>query len=169
MAEGVRFVWHNRVFAFLIGLAYYNMFFGISLSILFPVIAKDVLHVGPDVLGIMWAAMGGGSLLGVAMASNLSAPRHQRRILVGGQLLLGAAMIGFAIIPIYWLSLLLLFVLGPGPPRSTSQSNRTSRCSCRTSFGAESWGCGASYIRASGRWGRSSSAPWRQRRRHRCR
>jgi Na+/melibiose symporter-like transporter len=114
MAKGVRFVWHNRVFAFLIGLAYYNMFFGVSLSILFPVIAKDVLHVGPDVLGIMWAAMGSGSLLGVAIASNLSAPRHQRRILVGGQLLLGVAMIGFAIIPIYWLSLLLLFVLGAG-------------------------------------------------------
>jgi DHA3 family macrolide efflux protein-like MFS transporter len=58
--------------------------------------------------------MGVGSLVGVVVASNLSAPRYQRRILVGGQLLLGLAMIGFALTPIYWLSLAALFVLGAG-------------------------------------------------------
>ena len=114
MADGARFIWRNPVFAFLIGLAYYHMFFGISMSILFPVIAKDVLQVGPDVLGVMWGAMGMGSLAGVVLASNLAAPRHQRRILVGGQLLLGCAMLGFALTPIYWLSLLLLFAMGVG-------------------------------------------------------
>lgn len=114
VAEGVRFIWRNRIFAFLIGLAYYNMFFGLSFSILFPVIAKDVLQVGPDVLGVMWGAMGIGSLAGVIVASNLSTPRHQRRLLVGGPLLLGASMIGFALTPVYWLSLVILFVLGAG-------------------------------------------------------
>ncbi len=114
MTDGARFIWRNKVFAFIIGLAYYHMFFGVSMSILFPVIAKDVLQVGPEVLGIMWAALGAGSLLGVVVASNLAEARHQRFILSGGQLLLGVAMIGFAVTPIYWLSLTLLFLLGLG-------------------------------------------------------
>ena len=114
MAMGVRFIWRNRVFAFLIGLAYYSMFFGSSLTILFPVIAKDSLHVGPEVLGVMWGAMGIGSLVGVVVASNLAAPRLQRRLLLGSLLLLGASMIGFALTPIYWVSLVILFALGTG-------------------------------------------------------
>ncbi len=114
MAAGVRFIMRNRVFTFLIGLAYYHMFFGVSMSILFPVIAKDVLHVGPDSLGFMWGAMGLGSLIGVIAASNLSDPRYQKLVLGGGQLSLGIGMIGFAITPIYWLSLGLLFLLGAG-------------------------------------------------------
>jgi MFS family permease len=114
MAQGVHFIWRNRTFAFLIGIAYYHMLFGVSMYILFPVIAKDVLHVGPDVLGVMFAAMGGGSLLGVVLASNLAEPRYQRGILLGGQLVLGIGMIGFGLTPIYWLSLVLLFALGAG-------------------------------------------------------
>jgi MFS family permease len=114
MADGVRFIWHNRVFTFLIGLAYYHMFFGISMSVLFPVIAKDVLHVGPDSLGFMWSAMGLGSLIGVIAASNLSDPRYQRLVIGGGQLLLGIGMVGFAVSPFYGLSLGLLFLLGAG-------------------------------------------------------
>ncbi len=114
MAAGVHFIWRNRVFAFLIGLSYYSMFFGNSMTILFPVIAKDSLQVGPEVLGVMWGAMGVGSLVGVFVASNLSAPSHQRRLLVGSLLLLGTSMIGFALTPIYWLSLVVLFALGTG-------------------------------------------------------
>ena len=49
---------------FLIGTAYYNMAFGVSLAVLFPVFAKDVLGVGPEGLGFMWGAMGVGSVAG---------------------------------------------------------------------------------------------------------
>jgi MFS family permease len=114
MAEGVRFTLRKPTFAFLIGLAYFAMFFGTSLGILFPVIAKDTLHVGPEVLGIMWGAQGIGSLIGVFVASNLSSPRYQRPMLVGSTLLFGASMIGFGLSPIYLLSLALLVALGTG-------------------------------------------------------
>jgi MFS family permease len=114
MAAGVRFIWRNRVFLLLIGLAYYSMFFGNALTILFPVIAKDSLHVGPEVLGVMFGALGIGSLTGVVVASHLSAPRHQHWLLIGSLLLLGAAMIGFALMPIYWLSLVTLVAVGTG-------------------------------------------------------
>ncbi|HEY3117217.1 MAG TPA: MFS transporter [Chloroflexota bacterium] len=114
MAEGVRFVWRNRIFSILIGLAYYNMFFGISLSVLFPIIAKDVLHTGPDALGVMYGAMGIGSLAGVFAAAHFSGPERQRYMLIGGPLLLGASMIGLAVTPVFWLSLVVLFGVGAG-------------------------------------------------------
>jgi hypothetical protein len=114
MADGVKFIWRDRIFALLIGMAYYNMFFGMSLAVLFPVIAKDVLHVGPDVLGSMYGAMGVGSLCGVIFASQRSAPEQRGKMLVGGSLVLGASMAGFALSSVYWVSLATLFGVGVG-------------------------------------------------------
>ena len=114
MAEGARFIWRERIFAHLIGVAYYNMFFGISLGVLFPVIAKDILFVGPFWLGMMHTAVGVGSVAGVVIAATLAHPRHQHRLLVGGSLALGSSMVLFALSTTYFLSLGVLFVLGTG-------------------------------------------------------
>ncbi len=114
MNEGAHFIWRERIFAFLIGVAWYTMFFGISFTILLPVIAKDILHVGPDSLGIMWAAQGVGSMAGVVLASHYASPRHQRRTLVLSPVLLGGSMIALALIPIYWVSLFIFFLVGTG-------------------------------------------------------
>ncbi len=114
MAEGGRFIWRNRIFAHLIGVAYYNMFFGISLGVLFPVVAKDILDVGPFWLGMMHTATGVGSVAGVVVAAVLVHPRHQHRLLVGGSVTLGVSMVLFAWSTIYFLSLGLLFALGTG-------------------------------------------------------
>lgn len=114
MADGLKYIWRQRIFSFLIGMAYYNMVFGISMTVLFPVFAKDVLLVGPEGLGLMWGAMGVGSVAGVFAASSLTLPLQQRRLLVGGSLVLGVFMIAFALSTEYWLSLALLFALGTG-------------------------------------------------------
>ncbi len=114
MAEGGRFIWRNRIFAHLIGVAYYNMFFGISLGVLFPVVAKDILDVGPFWLGMMHTATGVGSVAGVVVAAVLAHPRHQHRLLVAGSVTLGVSMVLFAMSTIYFLSLGLLFALGTG-------------------------------------------------------
>ena len=114
MAAGAKFIWRNRIFAHLIGVAYYNMFFGISLGVLFPVVAKDILDVGPFWLGMMHTGVGVGSVAGVVVAAMLANPRHQHRVLVGGSVVLGLSMVLFAFSRSYFLSLALLFVLGTG-------------------------------------------------------
>ena len=114
MAAGAKFIWHRRIFAHLIGMAYYNMLFGISLSVLFPVVAKDILGVGPFLLGVMHTAMGVGSIAGVVTAATFARPRLQHRMLVGGSLALGVSMVLFALSESYLLTLGLLFVLGTG-------------------------------------------------------
>jgi MFS family permease len=118
MAAGARFIWDQRIFAFLIGFAYYNMAFGQAMTILMPVIAKDVLDVGPEALGLMWAAQGVGSLAGVIISSKYSSPGNQRRLLVFNPVLMGASMITFGFIPIYFASLFILFVFGTGASAS---------------------------------------------------
>ena len=114
MGAAVRYISGERVFAFLIGTAYYNATFGISVSVLFPVFAKDVLGVGPEGLGLMWAATGVGSVTGVFIASGMTSPRQQRTLLTGGPAAMGAFMLGFALSQQYWLSLGLLFAVGAG-------------------------------------------------------
>ena len=114
MAEGAKFIWRERVFAFLIGLAWYNMAFGISFTVLLPVIAKDILHADAGSLGMMWGAQGIGSMAGVILSSHYAKPWHQRRALIFNPILLGAAMIALALIPVYWISLIIFFLIGMG-------------------------------------------------------
>jgi MFS family permease len=114
MAEGARFIWEQKIFAFLIGIAWYTMFCGISFTILLPVIAKDILDVGPGSLGTMWAAQGIGSMVGVILASHYSKPSEQRRSLIGAPILLGGSMIVLALTPIYWVSLVVFVLIGTG-------------------------------------------------------
>ncbi len=114
MAAGVKYIWRERIFSFLIGIAYFNMVFGYSMSVLFPVFAEDILRVGPEGLGLMWGAMGIGSVTGVIIASSFTRPFQQRALLVGGTAVMGTFMLAFALSTSYWLSLALLFIIGTG-------------------------------------------------------
>ena len=114
LTDGVGFIFRNRILAVLIGMSYYNMFFALSLSILFPVFARDILDVGPSGLGLMYMAMGVGSLIGAIAAARRAAPSQQRGLLVGGSVALGGFTIVFALSTSYLLSLATLFLLGLG-------------------------------------------------------
>lgn len=114
MKAGARFIWDKRIFAFLISLAYYNMVFGQSMTVLMPIIAKDVLGVGPDGLGMMWGIQGVGSLAGVIVASKYSAPGNQRRQLIFNPILMGGSVIAFGLTPFYGVSLFILLLFGVG-------------------------------------------------------
>ena len=114
MVMGLQFIWRNRIFAFLIGMTYFTMFFGLSLSILYPVIAKDILGVGPSGLGLMYAAFGVGSLLGAVGASAAVGLLGRRLVIVGGSAALGVFIVLFAVSTWYPLSLLFLALAGTG-------------------------------------------------------
>lgn len=114
MQEGARFIWRERIFAFLIGLAWYNMFFGISFTVLLPVIQIDILKVDESALGWMWGLMGVGSVAGVIISTHFSKPGHQRWSLIVNPIYLGIAMVGLALSPFFLLSLFILFIVGTG-------------------------------------------------------
>ncbi|MPZ50748.1 MAG: MFS transporter [Dehalococcoidia bacterium] len=109
---GLSFIRDNFLFAFLIGMTFFNSFFGQSGLTLMPVFAEDVLDVGPSGLGFLFSAYGTGTFLGVLIASNLGNFEHKGLLIVLGATAFGGFLLLFAICPYYPLALLPLFLAG---------------------------------------------------------
>lgn len=112
--EGVRFVWTNRIYASLISVVYVNMLFGLAMHVLFPVVAKDVLGMGPKALGMMFTAQGIGSFIGAVVGARWMAARDQGKWTVIGSLVLGGSAIMFGLSQWYLVTLAVLCIAGFG-------------------------------------------------------
>ena len=108
---GLRFVWSNRVLLGGISLDLFGVLFGGATALL-PVYAKEILHVGPQGLGLLRSAPAVGALCVGIMLS-----RRAIRSGVGKKLLIavavyGAAIVAFGVSRSFPLSLLLLAISG---------------------------------------------------------
>ena len=112
--SGLRLVARSPIFAFLIGMTYFVNFFAWSFQSLFPIFAKDLLGVGTEGLGLMYSALGAGSLAGAAIAASLSGVRLRGWLIIGGAALEGAILVLFALSPWFTVALVLLFLAGLG-------------------------------------------------------
>ena len=112
IGEGIGFVVHNHIFAFLIGMTFLNSFFGMSYIILLPIYATDILDVGPEGLGNMHAVGGIGAVAIIAIAAALSKSQRKGFYLIAGAMVFGISIILFAYSTNYYLSLLMLLVGG---------------------------------------------------------
>ncbi len=94
-------------------------FFGTA-TILMPVFAKDVLHVGAQGLGLLYSAPAiGGVVAGLLVAVMHHRINHQGRVIIASVILYGAATIGFGLSKTLPLSLLFLSLVGFGDMVST--------------------------------------------------
>jgi len=111
LVDGLRFLGHTRVMLAAITLDLFAVLLGGATTLL-PIFAQDILRVGPIGLGWLQAAS---SLGAVCMALTLAQRppfKHAGRILllaVGG---FGLATIVFGLSHWFWLSLVMLFILG---------------------------------------------------------
>ena len=111
LLTGMRFVWSQPLILGAMSLDLFSVFLG-GAEALLPVFASEILHVGPQGLGILRAAPAlGAVLMGVFLA-------HRRPIERAGRALLAAvavfalAIIGFGLSTNFGLSLVLLAVSG---------------------------------------------------------
>ncbi len=81
---------------------------------LVPVIARDVLHVGPGPMGVLIAAAGMGALVGAVLVASASSIHFHGWLYMGGSMLAFAALLVFALSDRYFLSIPALLVLGLG-------------------------------------------------------
>ena len=81
---------------------------------LVTVVARDVLHVGPTLIGTLQAAEGLGSAVGAAFIAFAVGLRYHGRVYVGGSLLSLLALFCFSISEWYIVSFPILFFLGLG-------------------------------------------------------
>lgn len=79
-----------------------------------PIIARDVLHVGPGLMGLLQAADGMGALVGAILIASAPNLRHHGRVFLGGSMLGLLALLAFSFSQQYGLSFLALLVLGLG-------------------------------------------------------
>lgn len=112
--DGVRLIWHSKVILFLIGMMFFNGFFGASYVVLLPVFAKDILGGSGSLLGFLFMASGVGALSGALIAASLGSFRRRGWLLFSGAALQGVVIFAFALSKWPAISLLVLPLAGVG-------------------------------------------------------
>ena len=122
LSSGFKYVLRTPIIAMLLGCNFLMVFFSLTYFMLLPGFAKDVLNAGPDDLGLLISLSGIGSLLGSLYVASFSNRKRARLLLIGG-LLMGVSLLGFAWSTHFWLSTVLLTVVGFGQASRMSLSN----------------------------------------------
>ena len=87
---------------------------GFPYTTLMPVIARDVLHGGPNAMGFLMAAAGLGAVSGALFMASRKNVRGLGRILPIATTIFGAGHMAFSLSRNFWLSLPLLLFTGTG-------------------------------------------------------
>lgn len=111
LKAGIRFVYHKQEMLAAITLDLFAVLFGGAVALL-PVFASDILHVGPQGLGLLRAAPFFGSvMMGLFLAYNPPTRNAGRNLLIAVACF-GLAIIGFALSRDFVVSLAMLFLTG---------------------------------------------------------
>jgi len=81
---------------------------------LYPIYARDILTVGPQGLGMLYAASAAGALMGAIGLSLFGQIKQAGRWILFGVTVYGVCLLGFAYSKWFWLSILLLAGSGIG-------------------------------------------------------
>lgn len=111
VAEGVRFVWNDKLILSAMSLDLLAVFFGGATALL-PIYAADILHIGATGLGWLRAAPAVGAGLTAVWIAHRKPFKNAGIVLLGTVAAFGAATIGFAVSTVAWLSFLMLFLTG---------------------------------------------------------
>jgi MFS family permease len=112
---GLSYVWQHRPTLWLLVLVAINMGIGMQYSVLIPLFARDLLHVGAHGYGFLMAAQGLGAVISaIVMNSRSTAPKVLRQNLVFGIFCMAIATAGFGLSRLMWVSLLAQMFIGVG-------------------------------------------------------
>jgi predicted MFS family arabinose efflux permease len=81
-------------------------------SALITIFAKDVLHVGPEGLGLLLSSVGAGAIVGTIALVAVGEVRPKGALMIAAGALYAIALLGFAVSTTFALSITVLFVLG---------------------------------------------------------
>jgi MFS family permease len=111
LREGLAFLFQRRLFLGAMTLDLLAVLFGGAVAIL-PVFADEVLHVGPQGLGMLRAAPAVGAVLMSILLALRPPPRRAGPTFLKAVAIFGVCMIAFALSRSFWLSLFVLAVSG---------------------------------------------------------
>ncbi len=111
IGDGLRFVWNTQILLGSQALDMFSVLFGGAVALL-PAFIADILHAGPEALGILRAAPAAGAVLVGLWLSNRPPGRNAGRIMLFAVAGFGLCIIGFALSRHLWLSAILLMFSG---------------------------------------------------------
>ncbi|HEY4583418.1 MAG TPA: MFS transporter [Lysobacter sp.] len=111
IGEGVRFVFGHQILLGALALDMFAVLLGGAIS-LAPAFIHDVLHRGPEALGILRAAPALGAVAVGAWLARHPLERHAGRVLLGAVAGFGLCVIGFGLSTSFWLSTAILVASG---------------------------------------------------------
>ena len=116
LMEGLKFIKGNSIFSFLIGMTFFNSFFGMAYIILMPVFAVDILDVGARGQGLLLGVSGAGALLTTLWLGSRTNVQYRGLLVVGGAVVFGVLLAAFAltadVVGSFALAMTLIFFMG---------------------------------------------------------
>ena len=114
LSVGVGYFWSTPVVLAIIGSGFALGFFGTAYLQVLPAFAKEELDVGVGEAGLLITAAGIGSLAGSIILASLGNFRHKNWLIMGTFLTFCLALFMFAWSPWYWVSWVILLLVGFG-------------------------------------------------------
>src|SRR5690606_36117891 len=108
---GLRSVFNNQIILSAISLDLFAVLFGGAVALL-PIFTSEILHVGPEGLGLLRAAPWVGALIMAFYLTHNPITKNVGKILLASVAGFGVCMILFALSTSFWYSLVLLAVSG---------------------------------------------------------
>lgn len=111
IAEGARFVLSNQYMLGAIALDMFSVLLGGAVAML-PAFIKDILHEGPEALGLLRAAPAVGSIVVALWLTRFPLKRHAGHVLLTATACFGLSTATFAMTQQLWASALVLLIYG---------------------------------------------------------
>ena len=112
LVEGLRYVRNRPRVSSLLLLAAVNSLFGAPYFSMVPIYARDIFHLGETGLALLMGTAGAGAFFGALLVAYLGDFRRKGWLVLGGAILFGMCITGFAVSSRLTLSLIFLFGLG---------------------------------------------------------
>ena len=121
LREGLRYAWSTPALRLVLVLTAVIGTLAFNFQVVLPLLAKQTFSGGADALGVLYASMSIGSVIGALVSAHEA--RATRRFVLGAALAFGAALVGAALAPTFALELLVLVPVGAAGIAFTAMAN----------------------------------------------
>ncbi len=122
MLAGMRYVAHHPVIFMVMAVNLFVVMLSMPYQHLLAGFVKDVLHEGPDKLGLIMSITGVGSLAGSLVIASMP-NKNRGKIWLAGMLIMGFALLAFSLSRVFWVSALISIAIGVGQTSRMALSN----------------------------------------------
>ncbi len=123
LQEGLRYAWHTPHVRAVLSVTTVLSIAAMPYSTLLPVFARDILHGGPEGLGVLMACSGFGALAAALRHARRQSVKGLGRSIARSVGLFGIGLLVFAASSVFWMSALAMIAIGFGMVSSLAGIN----------------------------------------------